>query len=120
MASITEHLFLLLKDFIGSMGYMGIAFGMLLESACIPVPSEMILPLAGFMIAAGKINLILANVVVALGGITGSLAGMLPWNFALIFLGFQLGKRYATLVHPLFKKFEYIVVGAMFCFLYTS
>lgn len=188
MGNITEHLFLILKEFIGSMGYIGIACGMLFESACIPIPSEMILPLAGFMVADGKINLILANATVALGCLTGSLgayavgyyggrpfilkygkyffistdhfykaegtfkkygnlavffgrllpvirsfislpagmakmnlkkfivfsiAGMLPWNFALIFLGLQLGKRYDALVQPIFKKFEYIVVGAV-------
>ncbi|KKR18505.1 MAG: hypothetical protein UU65_C0002G0060 [candidate division CPR2 bacterium GW2011_GWC1_41_48] len=36
------------------MGYFGVAFLMALESACIPVPSELIMPYAGFLVSKGS------------------------------------------------------------------
>lgn len=72
MFELIERIFFLLKDIISSFGYMGIGAGMLFESACIPIPSEMILPLAGFMAADGDINLWAANAAVAIGSLLGS------------------------------------------------
>ena len=188
MFDFVEKIFFFIKDIISSFGYFGIACGMLIESACIPLPSEMVLPLAGFMVADGQINLWLANAAVAAGSLLGStiayivgyyggrpfilnygkyffvseehfykaertfnkygpaavffgrllpvirtfislpagiarmdfrkfilysLAGMLPWNFILIFLGFKLGSNYETIVRPIFKRFEYVVIAAI-------
>ena len=62
---------------INVLGYWGIAAGMLLESACIPLPSEMILPLGGNMVAIGRITLLEANIAAALGSMAGSLAAYL-------------------------------------------
>jgi membrane protein DedA with SNARE-associated domain len=45
--------------------------------------------------------------------LTFSLIGMLPWNFILIFLGYKLGQQYETIVRPIFKKFEYVVVAVI-------
>jgi membrane protein DedA with SNARE-associated domain len=42
-----------------------------------------------------------------------SLIGMLPWNFILIFLGYKLGQQYDTIIHPIFQRFEYVVIGAI-------
>ena len=72
MFEFVERIFFFIKDIISSLGYFGIGGGMLIESACIPLPSEMILPLAGFMVADGKIDLWLANVAVAVGSLLGS------------------------------------------------
>jgi membrane protein DedA with SNARE-associated domain len=56
-------------------GYLAIALLMLLENLFPPIPSELIMPLAGFSAAGGKFSL--AGVVAA--GTTGSVAGALFW-----------------------------------------
>lgn len=69
LAQIVEHL----VNIINAMGYWGIAAGMALESACIPLPSEVVLPLGGNMVAKGIITLLEANVAAAVGSLIGSL-----------------------------------------------
>lgn len=69
---------------IGSWGYFGIFILMAIESSIIPLPSEIILPPAGILIAQGHFSFIL----VLLFAILGSLAGALV-NY---FLAFYLGK----------------------------
>ncbi|MCR4434378.1 MAG: DedA family protein [Clostridiales bacterium] len=73
MIGYIEKLLGFIVDTINSMGYFGIYAGMLLESACIPLPSEVVLPIAGGMVSKGTISLLGANVAVALGSLTGSL-----------------------------------------------
>jgi len=68
-----EEIFALIGGIIGRLGYWGIGVGMLLESACIPIPSELVLPLGGLMVAEGRLNLIGANIAVAIGSMAGSL-----------------------------------------------
>jgi membrane protein DedA with SNARE-associated domain len=60
---------------ISQLGYVGIALLMLLENVFPPVPSELIVPLAGF--SAGKGELHLAGVVAA--ATAGSVLGALVW-----------------------------------------
>jgi membrane protein DedA with SNARE-associated domain len=62
---------------IESTGYFGIVFLMFLENVFPPIPSEVILPLAGFMVAKGKLNLV--GVIIA--GTVGSVLGTLPLYF---------------------------------------
>jgi membrane protein DedA with SNARE-associated domain len=58
-----------------SLGYAGVALLMLLENVFPPIPSEVIMPLAGFIVARGEWSLW-----GAIGaGTLGSLAGQLPW-----------------------------------------
>jgi membrane protein DedA with SNARE-associated domain len=59
------------------LGYVGIALLMLLEAVFPPIPSELIIPFAGF--AAGQGKLSFPGVVLA--ATAGSLLGMLPWYF---------------------------------------
>lgn len=66
-----------ITDFIAEMGYIGIAILMFLENLFPPIPSEVIMPLAGFT-AAGE-DLSLAGVLIA--GTVGTLAGALFWYF---------------------------------------
>jgi membrane protein DedA with SNARE-associated domain len=56
-------------------GYAGILIAMAIESACIPLPSEIIMPLAGFMVAQHQHHFSLLGVSVAgaLGCVVGSL-----------------------------------------------
>jgi membrane protein DedA with SNARE-associated domain len=58
-------------DFIGSAGVAGVFVLMMLESACIPVPSEAIMLFAGFSVSEGDMTLL--GIVVA--GVLGNLAG---------------------------------------------
>jgi membrane protein DedA with SNARE-associated domain len=73
MLSFFENIVKFIADLISGLGYWGVSAGMLLESSCIPIPSEVILPLAGNMVAEGKISMLVANITVALGSIAGSL-----------------------------------------------
>ena len=53
-------------------GYLGLCALMAIESACIPLPSEIILPFAGFLVSQGRMNLLLVATVGALGCNLGS------------------------------------------------
>ena len=67
---------------ISSLGYAGIFFLMMLESMVVPVPSEFVMPFAGFLIAQGDFTFPLVIVFSSLGSITGSL------------LSYYIGKRW--------------------------
>jgi membrane protein DedA with SNARE-associated domain len=63
---------------INSLGYAGIFLLMLAESLFPPIPSELIIPFAGYSAANGTLNLWL----VLLSATVGAVVGMLPWYFA--------------------------------------
>ena len=72
-----EHILLLLAGFIktviSSLGYPGIAFLMAIESACVPLPSEIIMPFAGYLVYARQFSsLTLVATLGALGCNLGS------------------------------------------------
>jgi membrane protein DedA with SNARE-associated domain len=56
-------------------GYAGIFLLMILESVFPPIPSELVIPLAGFAAARGDLNIIGVIVATTLGG----LVGCIPW-----------------------------------------
>lgn len=56
---------------ISSWGYFGVGALMAIESACVPLPSEIIMPFAGFLVAQGKFSLL----GVTLAGASGCVAG---------------------------------------------
>jgi membrane protein DedA with SNARE-associated domain len=58
---------------ISSWGYAGIFSLMLLESSSLPIPSEVILPFAGYLISQGLLNLWITISISTVAGITGSL-----------------------------------------------
>ncbi|MCD6076201.1 MAG: associated Golgi protein [Ramlibacter sp.] len=62
-------------DVIGRLGYAGIVLLMLAENLFPPLPSELIMPFAGFLAARGDLH---PALVVAAGAL-GSVAGALPW-----------------------------------------
>lgn len=68
-------------EIIKILGFWGISGGMLLESACIPLPSEVVLPLGGFMAAEGTLTLAGANVAAAVGSMTGSILAYLAGKY---------------------------------------
>ncbi|HEY7570150.1 MAG TPA: DedA family protein [Nitrososphaeraceae archaeon] len=62
-----------ITSFISSVGYIGIFFLMVLESAMIPIPSEIIMPFSGFLVSAGKFGPILVVLAGSLGNLVGSI-----------------------------------------------
>ena len=73
-------------------GYLGIALLMLAENVFPPIPSELIMPMAGFTAARGKLSMV--GVVVA--GTAGSLAGALLWYYIGRWIGLERLKRWAA------------------------
>jgi membrane protein DedA with SNARE-associated domain len=63
---------------ISELGYLGIFLVMLAESLFPPIPSELIIPFAGFAAARGELSF--AGVLAA--ATIGAVVGMLPWYFA--------------------------------------
>lgn len=68
-----EHLINVVIFVLDKTGYLGTFFGMALESACIPIPSEAILPFGGYLSFTGRLNLYLVIILGTLGGTFGSL-----------------------------------------------
>jgi membrane protein DedA with SNARE-associated domain len=60
-----------------SLGYWGIGLLMFLENIFPPIPSELIMPLAGFTVAQGKMDFSLAVIV----GTAGTMAGTYVWYY---------------------------------------
>jgi membrane protein DedA with SNARE-associated domain len=58
---------------ISSMGYGGIVLLMAIESACIPLPSEIIMPFAGYLVFKGEMVLWIVAFMGALGCVLGSI-----------------------------------------------
>ena len=83
---------------ISDLGYLGIFLVMLAESIFPPIPSELIIPFAGFAAANGDLNLfgVLATATF------GAVVGMLPWYFAGRLFGLDrvrwLADRYGRLL----------------------
>jgi membrane protein DedA with SNARE-associated domain len=57
---------------ISSAGYLGIVFLMGIESACIPLPSEVIMPFSGYLVSTGVFDIWLVGVAGAVGCVWGS------------------------------------------------
>src|ERR1017187_5410523 len=70
---ILTQLFVLISSLIAATGYGGIVLLMAIESACIPLPSELIMPFAGYLVFTGKMKLVWAATAGALGCNLGSL-----------------------------------------------
>jgi len=58
---------------ISKLGYAGIVLLMAIESACIPLPSEIIMPFSGYLVYTGRFNLWLVGIAGAVGCVLGSL-----------------------------------------------
>ncbi len=68
-----ERLSQFFVSIISSTGYAGIFILMVLESMVAPIPSELVMPFAGFLVADGKLNFWLVVLASTLASITGSL-----------------------------------------------
>ena len=61
-----------------ALGYWGIGLLMFLENLFPPIPSELIMPLAGFTVSKGQMNFQYA----VLAGVLGAVLGAVPWYYA--------------------------------------
>ena len=71
---------------ISALGYGGVVLMMAIESACIPLPSEVIMPFSGSLVASGRFDLNL----VAIAGAVGCLLG----SYVAYFVGAYGGRRF--------------------------
>ncbi|MCL1464944.1 DedA family protein [Argonema galeatum] len=74
-----------------SLGYLGIGLLMFLENLFPPIPSELIMPFAGFTVSQGKMELVPA----ILAGVVGTMVGALPWYYVGKLVGEENIKRLA-------------------------
>jgi membrane protein DedA with SNARE-associated domain len=82
---------------ISQTGYLGVLLLMAIESACIPLPSEVIMPFAGYLVYTGRFNLLWAATAGALGCNLGSI------------VAYEIG-RYGG--RPLVERYgSYILMG---------
>jgi membrane protein DedA with SNARE-associated domain len=73
IARIIEILSHFIVATISALGYSGVALLMAIESACIPLPSEIIMPFSGYLVYTGRFSLIGVAVAGAVGCVLGSL-----------------------------------------------
>lgn len=100
-----------ITQFISSIGYFGVFFLMVLESAVMPVPSEVVMPFAGYLGFTKVFNLWY----VVLAGTVGNLIGSLIAYYAGLYLGrgfilrygkyILLKKEHLLLTEKWFKKY---------------
>ena len=98
---MVEHLLGLLAGFviavIAAGGYLGIVLLMAIESACVPLPSELVMPFAGYLVSQGQMNLFVAATAGALGCNLGSI------------VAYEAGKRGGR---PLAERWgRYLLIG---------
>lgn len=95
--TVITHIGVTVTAIIASMGYAGIAGLMVLESMVVPLPSELVMPFAGFLVAQHTLNFWLVVVASTMGSLVGSL------------LSYYIGKCGGE---PLLRKYgKYILVS---------
>lgn len=94
MASLMEQVRLWIEQIMTALGYPGIALIMLVENLFPPIPSELVMPLAGFLVAQGQFSFPGA----ILAGTTGSVLGAV----ALYYIGRLAGE---PLVRPFIRSY---------------
>ena len=77
MTTLIEALIAELGRFVIAMiskfGYTGILITMAIESACIPLPSEIIMPFSGYLVSTGQFSMLWVTMAGAIGNVLGSL-----------------------------------------------
>ncbi len=86
---------------IGALGYPGIFILMAMESSVIPIPSELVMPPAGYLAQQGRMSVVIA----ILCGTIGSLAGAYANYFVARRLGRPLLLKYGKYVWITEEKF---------------
>jgi membrane protein DedA with SNARE-associated domain len=83
LAFIDEIVIPFLENLYGAVGYFGVGAAMAIESAMVPLPSELILPFAGFMVSDRS----------QIEPLTGQ-----PWNFWIVVVVATIGNTCGSLV----------------------
>ncbi len=96
MNQISEWILAIMAKF----GYLGIIFAMFAENVFPPIPSEVIMPAAGFAASRGDLNLIL----VILAGTLGAMLGALP----LYYLGSIFDKERLMTLTEKYGKYVFV------------
>ena len=99
---MVEWLSDLVIGMIKASGYGGVFFTMAVESACIPFPSEVIMPFAGFVVSEGKMTLWAITMAGALGNLFGSIVAYLVGAYG----GRPFLERYGKYLLISHKKLE--------------
>jgi membrane protein DedA with SNARE-associated domain len=79
---------------ISTLGYGGVVLLMAIESACIPLPSEIIMPFSGYLVFKGEMTLW----GVALAGAIGCVVGSIPAYYLGMYGGRPLVEKYGKWV----------------------
>jgi membrane protein DedA with SNARE-associated domain len=98
--NILETLSNFVISVIEQLGYAGVFIAMGIESACIPLPSEVIMPFAGFVVWKGELTLIGVTLVGTAGCLAGSLVAYVVGGYG----GLPVLERYGKYV--LIRKSE--------------
>jgi membrane protein DedA with SNARE-associated domain len=101
-----QEIVLWLVTTIGALGYPGIFFLMAMESSVIPVPSELVMPPAGYLAQQGQMNM----AIVIVCGTLGSLLGAYANYFAARYLGRPLLLKYGKYVWITEEKFAKVEI----------
>ncbi len=80
-AAVSDTLFNTASDTVADLGLIGIFFLMLLDAACIPIPSEATMLFGGFTVSQGHNNLIAVTLAGLLGNLVGSLLAFLVGRY---------------------------------------
>ena len=72
VTTILEFLGRFIISVISQSGYLGIVLLMGIESACIPLPSEVIMPFSGYLVSVGRFDLLWVSMAGAFGCNVGS------------------------------------------------
>lgn len=77
MGQLIEAIITILSRFIintiSAFGYTGIVITMAIESACIPLPSEIIMPFSGYLVTTGQFTILGVTLAGAVGNVVGSI-----------------------------------------------
>lgn len=73
ISKVVEAISLFIIHVIGRMGYPGVMLLMGIESACIPLPSEVIMPFSGSLVTAGRFTVLGLGFAGAIGCVLGSI-----------------------------------------------
>jgi membrane protein DedA with SNARE-associated domain len=77
MGNFIEAIITILSRFvintISTLGYTGILVTMAIESACIPLPSEIIMPFSGYLVTTGQFTMLGVTLAGAIGNVIGSI-----------------------------------------------
>ena len=86
MLEILKPLVEFITSFIAHLGYTGIFSLMILESALIPIPSEIIMPFSGFLSSTTRLDPLLVTLSGSLGNLVGSVLTY--------YLGIKAGRKF--------------------------